>query len=101
MITEIVIIQVKDGHSEAFAAGYRQARELLITTPGCLSAKMLWGVESPSRFIGVNEWESKEAHLENFRGDTERYAKYRGLLMEHVSEAEPLIVEHYVDVMDG
>ncbi|WP_327232637.1 antibiotic biosynthesis monooxygenase [Streptomyces sp. NBC_01317] len=55
MVTEIVIIQVENGHSEAFAAAYRQARELLITTPGCLSAKMLWGVESPSRFIGVNE----------------------------------------------
>jgi heme-degrading monooxygenase HmoA len=101
MVTEIAIIHVKDGQGDAFAAAYGEARELLVTTPGCLSAKMLRGIETPTRFIGVNEWESKEAHLDNFRGDAERYAKYLGLLVPYVSETVASVVEHFDDVMAG
>lgn len=93
MIREIALIDVREGSENDFAARYREAHAILAGTPGCLSAQMFRGVESPTRFVGVVEWESQEDHLHNFRG-TERYAAYAALLKEFV--AAPPVVEHFV-----
>ncbi|WP_326834500.1 antibiotic biosynthesis monooxygenase [Amycolatopsis rhabdoformis] len=92
MITEIAIIDVKPDAGDEFAAAYARAHELLATTPGCLSARMLRSEESPDRFIGVVEWESKQHHLDHFRG-TERYPAYAALLGPFL--AAPPRVEHF------
>lgn len=99
MVTEIAIIDAKEGHEAAFAAAYRDTGHgLLTTTPGCVSAVMYRSHENPARFIGVNEWESEQAHLENFRGG-DRYAKYLEALAPHVSG--PPVVQHFDDVARG
>jgi heme-degrading monooxygenase HmoA len=95
MVTEIALIDVLSGKEQAFVDAYREARKILIGTPGCLSARMVRGVETPTRFVGVVEWESREHHLENFRG-TDRYTRYGGLLGPYV--AVPPVVEHFNDV---
>ncbi|MET7998771.1 antibiotic biosynthesis monooxygenase [Amycolatopsis sp. NPDC005232] len=92
MITEIAIVDVKPGAGDEFAAAYAKAHELLATTPGCRSARMMRSEESPDRFVGVVEWESKQHHLEHFRG-TDRYAAYGALLGPYLA-AQPR-VEHF------
>ena len=59
-VLEVALIDVTD--AEAFAAAYRQAREVLTGTPGCRSVRMTHGVESPQRFVLLVEWDSVEAH---------------------------------------
>ncbi|HEY4454774.1 MAG TPA: antibiotic biosynthesis monooxygenase [Pseudonocardiaceae bacterium] len=95
MVVEIAQIEVVPGQEEAFAAAYRKAHRLLIESPGCISARMTRGVESPSRFVGVVEWESVEHHLTNFRG-TERFQQYADLLGGYL--AAPPVVEHFTDL---
>ncbi|GAB3862647.1 hypothetical protein GCM10029963_69360 [Micromonospora andamanensis] len=95
MVLEVALIDVIPGHEEAFAAAYAQGHPLLAGTPGCRSVRMTRGLESPSRFVLLVEWDSVEAHEQNFRA-TERFAGWRELIGPHF--AAPPRVEHFVDV---
>ncbi|RKN34534.1 antibiotic biosynthesis monooxygenase family protein [Micromonospora musae] len=95
MVLEVALIDVLPGHEDAFAAAYAQGRPVLASTPGCRSVRMTRGIESPSRFVLLVEWDTVEAHDENFRG-TERFTQWRALIGPHF--AGPPVVEHYTDV---
>ncbi len=95
MILEVGLIDVLPGREDEFAAAYRQARPILAGTPGCRSVRMTRGVESPSRFVLLVEWDSVAAHQENFR-ETDRFARWRGLIGPYF--ASPPVVEHFTDV---
>ncbi|GAA3268119.1 MULTISPECIES: antibiotic biosynthesis monooxygenase family protein [Dactylosporangium] len=95
MVLEVALIDVLEGREDEFAAAYRKAHEVLATTPGCRSVRMTRGVESASRFVLLVEWDSVEAHLENFRA-TERFAQWRGLIGPFFDGAPR--VEHFNDV---
>ena len=95
MVLEIALIEVHPGQEDDFAAAYAKARSLVATTPGCRSVRMTRGVESPSRFVLLVEWDSIEAHLENFRA-SERFGQWRGHIGPYF--ASPPVVEHFVDV---
>ena len=95
MVLEIAIIDVRPGQEDAFAAAYARARHLVGTTPGCRSVRMTRGIESPSRFVLLVEWDSVEAHLETFRG-SDRFGRWRAIIGEYF--AGPPLVEHYTDV---
>jgi len=72
-----------------------EAREVLASAPGCRSVRMTQGIESPSRFVMLVEWDSVQAHEENFR-QTERMTEWRGAISPYF--AAPPEVEHYTDV---
>jgi len=95
MVLEVAIFDVHPGQEDQFVAAYRTAREVLATTPGCRSVRMTRGIESPSRFVLLVEWDSVEAHEQNFRG-TDRFTTWRG----HIGPffAAPPTVEHFADV---
>lgn len=95
MVLEVALIDVLTGREEEFAAAYAKARETLATTAGCRSVRMTRGIESPSRFVLLVEWDSVQAHLENFRA-SERFVTWRGLIGPFF--AQPPLVEHFVDV---
>ncbi|MEO3743299.1 antibiotic biosynthesis monooxygenase family protein [Plantactinospora sp. B5E13] len=95
MILEVALIDVVAGQEEAFAKAYAEGHQLLATTPGCRSVRMTRGVESPSRFVLLVEWDSVEAHLENFR-DSDRYPAWRDLIGPYFAAAP--VVEHFTDV---
>jgi heme-degrading monooxygenase HmoA len=95
MVLEVALIDITPGQEPAFAAAYREARGILAGTPGCRSIRMTQGIESPSRFVLLVEWDSVEAHQDNFRA-TDRFGKWRGLLGPHF--AAPPLVEHFTDV---
>ena len=93
MVLEVAIIDVIDGAQQEFSAAYEQGRELVAVTPGCRSMRMTQGVETPTRFVLLVEWDSVEAH-EVFR-DSERFGQWRALIGPHF--AGPPQVEHFVD----
>ncbi|WP_250030556.1 antibiotic biosynthesis monooxygenase family protein [Paractinoplanes maris] len=98
MVLEVALIDIIPGSEGAFAAAYKSAHPILAGTPGCRSVRMTRGVESPSRFVLLVEWESVEAHLENFR-NSERFPQWRDRIGEFF--AKPPLVEHYLDVPAG
>jgi heme-degrading monooxygenase HmoA len=95
MVLEVALINVQPGQEDTFAEAYVKARETLAGTPGCQSVRMTRGIESPSRFVLLVEWDSVAAHEENFRA-TERFMTWRGLIGPYFDG--PPTVEHFTDV---
>lgn len=95
MVLEVALIDVQDGTAEQFASAYRIAREIVLSTPGVRSVRMTHGIERPTRFVLLVEWDSVEAHEVNFR-QTERFGRWRALIRPYF--ANPPLVEHYEDV---
>jgi heme-degrading monooxygenase HmoA len=95
MVLEIALIDVVAGREDDFAAAYAKGHEVLAGTPGCRSVRMTRGIESPSRFVLLVEWDSVAAHQENFRA-TDRFTSWRSLIGPYF--AGPPMVEHFVDV---
>ncbi|SCF05455.1 Heme-degrading monooxygenase HmoA [Micromonospora purpureochromogenes] len=95
MVLEVALIDVLPGHEDEFAAAYAQAQGILTAVEGCRSARMTRGIETPTRFVLLVEWDSVEAHEQNFRA-SEAFGKWRALIGPHF--AGPPRVEHFVDV---
>lgn len=95
MVLEVALIDVTPGREDEFAEAYRATRELVASTPGCRSVRMTRGVESPSRFVLLIEWDSVEAHEKNFR-ESERFTEWRDRIGPYF--AGPPVVEHFTDV---
>jgi heme-degrading monooxygenase HmoA len=95
MVLEVALIDVRPGHEDQFAAAYAKARHLVATTSGCRSVRMTRGVESPTRFVLLVEWDSVDSHLDNFRA-SERFGQWRELIGPHF--AAPPVVEHFADI---
>ena len=89
------MLEIKPGSEDAFVAAYGQVRHEVASTPGCRSMRLTRGVESPSRFVLVVEWDSVEAHEREFRG-TDRFTRWRAGIGPYF--AQPPNVEHYADV---
>jgi heme-degrading monooxygenase HmoA len=98
VVLEVAVIEVTPGQEDAFAAAYHDVRPELASAPGCRSVRMTRGVESPSRFVLLVEWDSVEAHEQGFRA-TERFTRWRAAIGPHF--AAPPRVEHYADVTGG
>jgi len=98
MVLEVAVINVVPGQEDEFVTAYRKARHFVAETAGCRSVRMTRGVESPSRFVLLVEWDSLEAHLDNFRA-TDRFTAWRGLIGPYFEGAP--VVEHVVDVQAG
>jgi heme-degrading monooxygenase HmoA len=94
MTLEIAIIDVAGGEEDAFVASFGRGREAIAASEGCRSIRMTRGVESPSRFVLLVEWDSLGAH-EAFRA-SERFGEWRGHVGPHF--AAPPVVEHFEDV---
>jgi heme-degrading monooxygenase HmoA len=94
MVLEVALIDVVAGQEDAFAAAYAKAREILAGTPGCRSVRMTHGIERPTRFVLLVEWDSVAAH-EDFRA-TDRFAAWRAQVGPYFSG--PPLVEHYLDI---
>lgn len=95
MVLEVADIAVQPGQEDDFMTAYRGARAALAGTAGCRSVRMTRGIESPSRFVLLVEWDSVEAHEQNFRG-TDRFHAWRAAIGPFF--ATPPHVEHTVDV---
>lgn len=95
MVLELAIFEVTPGQETAFTTAVQQGKKLLTETPGCRSLRFTRGVESPSRFVLLVEWDSVEAHERNFRAGPD-FGRWRELVSPYF--AGPPVVEHYSDV---
>jgi quinol monooxygenase YgiN len=60
---EIAIVAAKDGNAGAMVDAMKNGGiAALESAPGCLSAKVLAGIENPANVLFLVEWESVEAH---------------------------------------
>lgn len=94
MVLEVALIDVKPDSQEAFRAAYEQAKHLPAATPGCGPMRMTQGVETPTRFVLMIEWDSVETH-DVFR-DSEHFGQWRALIGPHFANLPH--VEHFVDL---
>lgn len=95
MVVEIADINVAPGAEAQFIATYKRLSEIIATTPGCRSVRLTRGVESPSRFMLLVEWDSVDAHLTNFRAGP-RYGEWRDEIGPFFVGAPQM--EHFGDV---
>ncbi|MEP6868817.1 MAG: antibiotic biosynthesis monooxygenase family protein [Novosphingobium sp.] len=76
MVTELATITVAEGNEAAFAAAMDETgAPALRACVGVQSLRYGPGVESPTQFGFVVEWESVEAH--NAVRDTDAYKRFR------------------------
>lgn len=95
MVLEIADIAVRPGTEDEFAAAYREAVAFAAQIPGFRNARMTRGIESPSRFVLLIEWDTVEAHTVAFR-KSENFGKWRALIGPYFDG--PPRVEHFDDV---
>ena len=95
MVTEHAVIAVHPGSEEDFVAAFGEARLTITAAPGCLDARLLRGIERPSSFLLLIEWETVEAHTEGFR-NSPLFAEWRRVVGPFF--ASPIEVEHFAPV---
>jgi heme-degrading monooxygenase HmoA len=93
MIVERAEFNIEPGREEEFEGVYEsEARQVIAQATGFISVRLARGVERPSAYLLLVEWERVEDHTEGFRG-SELYEQWRTLL--HPFFAEAPVVEHF------
>jgi quinol monooxygenase YgiN len=94
MVTEIAQIDVKPGAEQEFEAGVAKAAPLFRRAKGCHGLSLQRGVEKPSRYRLMVQWDTVENHTVDFRGSAD-FQEWRKLVghcfasapeVEHVQE---------------
>jgi heme-degrading monooxygenase HmoA len=92
MITEHAALPVIPGREEEFEAAFASAKRLIAASPGFRGLTLSRGVERPSAYLLLVEWETVEDHEVGFRGSP-AYDEWRAAL--HHFYDPPATVEHY------
>jgi heme-degrading monooxygenase HmoA len=92
MILERAQIPVDEGREAAFEAAMAQARAVISESPGFRSIRVLKGIERPSVYLLLIEWDTLEDHTVGFR-ESERFVRWRELIGPFF--ASPPEVEHF------
>ena len=95
MILEYALLPVRAGEEEAFEAAFAEARPIIASMPGFISLRLERGIERPSTYLLLVEWQSVEHHEVGFR-QSPQYPQWRALL-HHFYEPFPG-VEHFREV---
>lgn len=94
MVLEVALIDVKPGSEAAFTAAYGEARAVIEAAVGVRSVRMTQGIETPTRFVLLVEWDSVADH-EVFRAG-DGFGRWRELIGPHFAGLPH--VEHFADV---
>lgn len=88
---ERATFRIEEGHEAAFESAFREAREIVARAEGWRSVRLGRGVEDPSTYIVLLEWDSV-AHHQRFR-DSELFGPWAALLRPHYAAVPE--AEHY------
>jgi heme-degrading monooxygenase HmoA len=91
MVWEIALIEVREGAEAEFEAAVAKAEPLFRQAKGCHGVQLRRGVEHPSRYRLVIEWETVEDHMVGFR-ESDLFPRWRELVSPYF--AQPPQVEH-------
>jgi quinol monooxygenase YgiN len=61
-ITRINTFKARTGQGDSLRGKFAGIVPSIQATPGCLSCKLLQGVDDPDQIVVLEEWESVEAH---------------------------------------
>lgn len=92
MIVERALLSITPGEEAAFEAAFAQAREVVARAAGYRSLRLSRGIEQPSTYLLLIEWDSVEDHMEGFR-ESELFVRWRELIGGFFAAAPA--VEHY------
>ena len=95
MILEHALLPVRAGQEGDFEAAFAEARPIIAGMPGFISLQLQRGVESPSTYLLLVEWQTVEHHQVGFR-QSPQYEQWRALL-HHFYDPFP-VVEHFTTV---
>jgi heme-degrading monooxygenase HmoA len=98
MIREHALLDVRQGQEESFERAFGAAKAIIASMPGFRSLTLDRGIEQPSRYLLLVEWDHIEDHIDGFRRSTE-YEQWRQLL-HHFYDPFP-VVEHYEPVIQS
>ena len=98
MILEHALLPVKAGQEAAFEAAFAEARPIIASMPGFISLRLERGIESPSTYLLIVEWDTLEHHTEGFRGSPQ-YDLWRSAL-HYFYDPFP-VVEHFSPVTEA
>lgn len=71
MITVVALLNIRAGQSAAFEAAFTQAAPLIATAPGYHGHELHQCLDTPNRYLLVEHWESRDAHMLGFRQSPE------------------------------
>ena len=92
MIREHALLDVIPGEEQRFELAFAEAKAIIASMPGFRSLTLDRGIEQPTRYLLLVEWDRLEDHTEGFRGSPE-YQRWKALL-HHFYDPFPT-VEHY------
>ena len=94
MILERAIFAVQPGSEADFEAAMQQAVEVISQSGGFRSFRLQRGIEQPSSYLLLVEWDSLEDHMQGFR-ESELFVRWRELIGPYFASAPE--VEHYIE----
>jgi heme-degrading monooxygenase HmoA len=92
VILEHAILPVTPGQEAEFEAAFGEAKAIIATMSGFRGLTLSRGIETPSTYLLLVQWDTLEDHTEGFRGSAE-YQQWRTLL-HHFYDPFPE-VDHY------
>ncbi len=92
MILEHAAFSITPGSESDFESAVEQATEVVAQAHGYRSLRLLRGVEQPSGYLLLIEWDTVEDHMVGFR-ESELFLRWRELVGPYF--AAPPVVEHF------
>ena len=95
-VVERAQLDIVPGREAAFEEAFGEAVAVIRRQPGCRGVTLSRGVEEPSSYLLLVEWDRLEDHTEGFVGSPD-FQVWRGLLHEYY--AGPASVRHYAPLV--
>jgi heme-degrading monooxygenase HmoA len=92
MILEQAVFAITPGSEGDFEAAMEQAKEVVAQAPGFHSLRLRRGVEQPSAYLLLIEWDTLEHHVVGFR-ESELFPRWRELIGSYFASAP--VVQHF------
>ena len=92
MILEQAVFTVAEGSEQVFEAAMGEAKEVISQAAGFQSFRLQRGIDNPSAFLLLVEWDAIEDHMVGFR-KSENFKRWRELIGPFFA-ADPR-VEHF------
>ncbi len=92
MITEIALLKIRPGQSEAFEEAFANAQPIIESANGYIQHELQQCLEEVDKYMLVVRWKTIEDHTIGFR-KSEGYKEWKKLL-HHFYDPFP-VVEHY------
>lgn len=97
-VLEQVQLSIEPGREAGFEAAYAEAVQVIGEQAGFRRVALCRGIEEPSSYLLLVEWDSLEAHTEGFQKSPD-FQRWRALVGPFF--AGPPLLRHYTPVGTG